>query len=172
VFLTNDSRVGRGEEKLTKKVNYNKVFSEFVSRYKKLFQFKTIFDCFENREKETIDNRINYLILLSKKIGDIFTQVNDFDMFQNNPFLSQNLKPPPLLLQKAGDFSEWMMKLNKYNHLVLNYSEIMSSERSLSELLKELSIFHLGLQTRSNEVSIDMVGHFYFCDTKFLYFFY
>ena len=157
VFLTNDSRVGRGEEKIQKKVNYNKVFSEFVSRYKKLFQFKTIFDCFDNKEKETVDNRINYLILLSKKIGDIFTQVKNFDMFQNNPFLSQNNKPPPMLLQKAGDFNEWMMKLNKYNHLILNYSEIMTSEKSLSELLKELSIFHMNLQTRSSAVSIDMV---------------
>lgn len=137
---------------------YQNPIESFVEKYKSCFNIKTFFNILEPKETEKISVNFENLLVLMKKVEDLFKKLDTFDNFKNNEFyFNTNDDSFKLSHENYENFTDFLISISKTNFIGLNYSKIMEVESDLSLLLNDLVHFEYDFIYKKNEISLNKI---------------
>jgi len=143
----------------TPNLEYQNPITNFVERYKRNFNIKTIFDVIAPNEKEQISVNFDNLLNLNQKVEFMFKKLNTIDIFKNNDFYSNTKTAPFLSLENQEYFVDFLVKNTQTHFLGMNYNEIMDLESRLANLLNDLIFFEYDFIYQKEEINLSKVGN-------------
>lgn len=139
-------------------LSYQSPIENFVEKYKSFFNIKTFFNILEPKETEKISVNFENLLVLMKKVENLFKTLDTFDNFKNNEFFFNTHDDSFKLSQEnCENFTDFLISNSQTNFIALNYSKIMEVESNLSLLLNDLVHFEYEFIYKKEEISLNKI---------------
>ena len=136
-------------------LEYQNPITAFVCKYKQFFNIKTVLDVIEPKETEKISMNFENLLVLNKKVEDLFLKLNTMDNFKNNIFFMSRKNEPFISEENYKSFEDFLIENTQTHYMGLNYNEIMNLESKLAGLLNDLVYFEYDFLYQKEEITLN-----------------
>lgn len=136
-----------------KKIKYKYVLRNFAEKHKHVFPPYSIFKEMDLQEKLDFTEALKQLQKMTITVDETFKKLKNYDTITHSQYV-YNENIPTNYQQNINSFGYYFHNLNKTKRIVLNGNELLTVERSLSQLLGQLINFHNELTTKGHDIAM------------------